>query len=742
MTESPQPKGWLRREAVWLLEILGLSGFAVAQPVLDVFGRSPETFVFRGAGPADVILFALVVTLVPPLGLWLLALAATPLGPRVRRLAQVVILGGLAALLAIQVLKRGTPLIGLPLLGAGVAGGALAALLFARVGMARQWLRYAAVAPAIFVGVFLLASPSSKLLRPPELSRAAGAVQVEDTPVVLVVLDELPLLTLLTEDGTIDRRLYPNIAELSRRATWYRNYTTTEPSTKFAVPTILTGRLATDRTKEPLAVDYPQNLLTLFRDSHQLAVFEHVTDLCPRDVCSGGVPDVQPGSPVEAGPDRSEQGDAPSRSDGDGGVARLVVDAAGIWRDMSLPWEVTRDVTGQFGQDDVDQQPTGTGDEGDGEAQRGEVIEFPTHSKARPALLLARSIGRFSGAPGLHFAHVMLPHSPWRVYPSGVRYGDKLPGPDERPRTTGDRGLRRDEQWLVELTRQRHILQTRYVDRLIGGLVRRLEGTGTYDETLLIVTADHGLSLHRGREQRNVERHNLHEILWTPLLVKHPGQESGGLSDANVMAIDVLPTIADILGIEVPWKVDGRPATAGAPRAEEAKLVTGYHFLDGPGLSQRLRSISPRQVQAARERLREEVFRPADPSRPVRWWPYLVGPGAHLIGRPASVLPRGPDSGRSATLTQPDPADFEDVDVEDRIPGFVLGTLEGVAGATDARVAAVLNGRIASVSEVYSQRDEHGRFAFLLPDLLFRPGANELELFLLEGGVLRPLALA
>jgi len=187
--------------------------------------------------------------------------------------------------------------------------------------------------------------------------------------------------------------------------------------------------------------------------------------------------------------------------------------------------------------------------------------------------------------------------------------------------------------------------------------------------------------------------------------------------------------------------VDGGAASAPEVQSRNTKLITGWHFLDGPRISHKLHLIPADEVEAARRRLPAEVFRPVDPGANVRWWPYLVGPGADLIGKPAGVLRIGADSGRSATLAQPDPADLRRVDVEGGpIPAFVLGAVDGVEGPSDARVAVVLNNRIAGVSEVYSQRDEHGRFAVLVPDLLFRPGRNRLELFLLEGSVLRPLA--
>ena len=59
------------RTELWRgVEIFGLSGLAVAQPLYEVFGDSPEVFVFADAGRRDIVAFAFVLLLVPPLVLW------------------------------------------------------------------------------------------------------------------------------------------------------------------------------------------------------------------------------------------------------------------------------------------------------------------------------------------------------------------------------------------------------------------------------------------------------------------------------------------------------------------------------------------------------------------------------------------------------------------------------------------------------------------------------------------------
>ena len=72
---------------------------------------------------------------------------------------------------------------------------------------------------------------------------ALGSVTTgfRDVPVVMIVLDELPIATLMDETGEIDEDLFPNFARIQRDSTWFRNTTTPALFTREAVPAILTG---------------------------------------------------------------------------------------------------------------------------------------------------------------------------------------------------------------------------------------------------------------------------------------------------------------------------------------------------------------------------------------------------------------------------------------------------------------------------------------------------------------------
>jgi hypothetical protein len=115
------------------------------------------------------------------------------------------------------------------------------------------------------------------------------------------------------------------------------------------------------------------------------------------------------------------------------------------------------------------------------------------------------------------------------------------------------------QPWAVAQHYQRHLLQAGYADRLLGRLVQRLKDTGLYDRSLVVITADHGISHTPGSAQRNASGANAAEIVRVPLIVKFPAGVAAPreVSDRNVETVDILPTVAGVLGLAVPWPVDG-----------------------------------------------------------------------------------------------------------------------------------------------------------------------------------------
>ncbi|OEI81580.1 sulfatase [Formosa algae] len=94
------------------------------------------------------------------------------------------------------------------------------------------------------------------------------------------------------------------------------------------------------------------------------------------------------------------------------------------------------------------------------------------------------------------------------------------------------------------------------VDIQLGKVLKKLEETGELENTYIIYTADHGMAIGRHGLQG---KQNLYEHTWrVPFIVKGPGLDSGKRVDGNMYLLDVLPTLCDLAGIEIPSTVEGK----------------------------------------------------------------------------------------------------------------------------------------------------------------------------------------
>lgn len=669
----PDPsRRWARTEGLLFLEILAVASFAFTRPVLDVFGRDPGTFIAAGAGAATIVVFALTVTLLPALGAWAAAALTRLAGPPARRVAQVAVLGGILALYAHTEISRTTGWPRLPAWGVGLALGGAFAALYLRFDATRTFLRYASAGSVVFLVLFLVGSPVSSLLRPsdPTTAHAAGA----RTPVLWIVFDELPTDSLLDGHGRIDTGLFPHFAALARDATWYRNNTTVSAFTQRAVPAILTGRYPRGDA-DPTAAGHPHNAFTLLGSGHRVHALEPLTRLCPPDVCGTAT------APLAR-------------------TTRALLDEAWrVWRKRASGAGVD---TGPDAFEVDDAVLAGTRDAG-----------------------FRRFLGGMGGPPGpdgsgsarapFDFAHLVLPHTPLEYLPDGRRYDQERDGFGLGGWPTPD-GARAG--------RQRHLLQVQLADRYLGEMIRKLRRAGTYDDTLIVVTADHGASYRPREKMRGFAPTNLVDVAFSPLLVKAPRQEQGRIDDRNAETIDILPTVADLLGVKLPWPVDGIPLDGPARRTDTKRVALTvydrveanrgpFHTFDGTGPFEEL--------------LRSPA---AAPSGPAAWRVFRLGPYGSLVGRPVADLTTGAPSaleGRVVSRTEYDPR-------SDRIPAYVRAHVS----AEGALVAIAVNGRIGAWLHSITPFREANVWG-ITPPQLWRRGANEIRLFEVTGPPDRPV---
>lgn len=115
------------------------------------------------------------------------------------------------------------------------------------------------------------------------------------------------------------------------------------------------------------------------------------------------------------------------------------------------------------------------------------------------------------------------------------------------------------------------------LDHHVGRIFEALQQTGQWDNTLIVFSADNGLSL---GEHGLFGKQNLYEFggMHVPLVIAGPGVRPGK-SAALVYLMDLFPTFADIAGAKLPTGVEGRslkPLLDGQPVAVRDALYTGY----------------------------------------------------------------------------------------------------------------------------------------------------------------------
>ena len=84
------------------------------------------------------------------------------------------------------------------------------------------------------------------------------------------------------------------------------------------------------------------------------------------------------------------------------------------------------------------------------------------------------------------------------------------------------------DRTLVRQAWQRHLIQVRAIDTLLGELLARMKQTDVWTSALLVVMADHGVSFRvRATDRRTIVPANARDIAPIPLFVKYPGQVGG-----------------------------------------------------------------------------------------------------------------------------------------------------------------------------------------------------------------------
>jgi choline-sulfatase len=169
--------------------------------------------------------------------------------------------------------------------------------------------------------------------------------------------------------------------------------------------------------------------------------------------------------------------------------------------------------------------------------------------------------------PAFLFLGTVDTHSPWIAREPWIDRYDPEPydGPHARRSDPRALGIRKGVMGCSRVPEARDLQRLlaiydsaiSYHDARLGDLVAALKQWGIFEETMIIVTADHGEEwFEAGRCGHGASLRD--SLVRVPLLVHYPAGIASGIVDEGVEGVDILPTILDVLGTAAPAQAQGQ----------------------------------------------------------------------------------------------------------------------------------------------------------------------------------------
>ncbi len=532
------------------LELLALATVAITQPILDLYGKNLPIFATARVSEIEVAIFLFAVAVLPSL----IAIAIEILVGFIRRgaldLVHRCLLGLLGTIFGLAITRQ----IGLSMdalafiVSAGIGVGITTAL--HRWRGVRTFVSYiSALAPLLMV-VFVV-----QIL--PVFSGSTGEVVAlnsnnPNTPIVLLVFDESPLFALLDAEGNINAQRFPGFAKLASKSTWHRNALAVSQHTTQAVPAIFTSNIP-KRGDQPFLSAHPNNIFTMLQGTYPINGYEPVTSLCPINTCASTNPTDLERLNVSR-------------------LRTFLKDASVVFGHRVLPQSTRNKLPvigqswGKFAADDnasISDEPSPkvkANDKFHMVKDGGPFFQLKMYNDA---------IDRMIADPrnSATILHLLTPHRPWLMLPDlrGITATEFL----------GD--LNPPEGISARTDYQRYLYQLGGVDAMISSLINRMEKAGTWDKSLVIVTADHGITFEPGLMKRTTDFTNAGQVtdLFTiPMFIKMPQQSLGTVDDCAVTNLDLLPTIMEVSGVATSVEMQGTSLVNSCPVREKRKVTT------------------------------------------------------------------------------------------------------------------------------------------------------------------------
>ncbi len=188
---------------------------------------------------------------------------------------------------------------------------------------------------------------------------------------------------------------------------------------------------------------------------------------------------------------------------------------------------------------------------------------------------------RQAGKPFCMLMNVADPHKPFYAEGKGgmtvpdVNVPSRVFTPDEVPIP----GFLFDDP-VVRKELSHYYSSVRRADDCVGALLAALDASGERDKSIILFLSDHGMPLPFAKTQV------YHHSSRTPMFFIVPGVTQAGAVDSAhmVSAVDLLPTLLELTGIEHPGRMDGRSFASllhGEQQANRDFVIKEYHENSG-----------------------------------------------------------------------------------------------------------------------------------------------------------------
>ena len=128
----------------------------------------------------------------------------------------------------------------------------------------------------------------------------------------------------------------------------------------------------------------------------------------------------------------------------------------------------------------------------------------------------------------------------------------------------------------VRLEMSEYYSSVRRADDVVGAVLKALDESGQAENTIVLFLSDHGMALPFAKTNC------YHNSTKTPWIVRWPGVVAqGSMNNQHIISgIDFMPTVLEVLGIDIPKSVDGRsfvPLLKGASQGDREFVFTQFH---------------------------------------------------------------------------------------------------------------------------------------------------------------------